>query len=74
MRNYNRTFFQNGKFNTYGLLRMFKRGTDILIKPTLRCNLACDYCGCEVPGASCYMFPAEDRSLAFWKELLREGL
>lgn len=68
MRNFNKTLFQNGKFNMYGLIRMFKQGADILIKPTLRCNLACDYCGCEVPGASCYMSPAPDKPLKFWQD------
>lgn len=62
--------FSHGKFNWYGLIRLFKRGTDIAIKPTLTCNLGCSYCGAEMPGSSCWVNPGTELSMLEWLRLL----
>lgn len=62
--------FSHGKFNWYGLIRIFKHGAHISIKPTLVCNLGCSYCGAEMPGSACWVDPGTELKLAEWLVLI----
>ena len=63
-----------GRVNWYGLIRAARRGTEIVIKPTLRCNLACDYCTAEHAGAACWAMPADDRPAFAWFEQFQQEI
>ncbi len=60
----------NGKFNWYGLLRLFKRGNYISIAPTLSCNLKCSYCSAKWEGSSCWITPTEEISVLEWISII----
>ena len=56
----------DGQVNLYGLIRAFRPGAELCIKPTMRCNLACWYCSAEHSGSACWVNPAPDRPVADW--------
>ena len=67
-----RRLFSNGKFNWYGILRLFKRGHSIVIKPTLKCNLSCEYCGAEMAGGACWIEPGKELHWLEWVDIISD--
>ncbi len=62
----------NGRLNIYGLCRLFRAGNDVVIKPTLNCNLACWYCAAEMAGTACWVNPGKEMSCFDWLCILEK--